>query len=122
LPNRARAVQWSDAAEPLHPPDGEVAETNCADLPLGEQRKHRLGGFLDRRERVGPVRLVNVNTVGPKPTQGFVDLFENARAAGVAKNLPTVPFEPDLGCDRHARTQAAFGQALPTISSERPNP
>src|SRR5882757_469150 len=57
--------------------------------------------------------LVDVNVVGSKPTQGVVDLLQDARAAGVADHPSTFPFKAGLGGDKHARAQPTLGECLP---------
>src|SRR5207245_5672733 len=55
---RLQHVQRRDAAEPLHLLNREIAYPDRADLALLEQGVHRLCGFLDRHQRVGPMNLV----------------------------------------------------------------
>src|SRR5262249_1183148 len=66
---RLQHVQRRYPAEALHLGNREVANADGADLALLEQGAHGLRGFLDPHQRVGPVNLVDVDVVGPKPTQ-----------------------------------------------------
>src|SRR5712692_8428825 len=49
---RLQYVQRSNAPEPLHLGDRKIADTDGSDLLLPEQRMHRVGGFLDRHQRI----------------------------------------------------------------------
>ena len=115
-------MQRRDAAKPFHLVDRKIAHTDGADLPLLEQRLHRVRGFLDRNQRVGPMNLIDIDVIGSKPAQGIFDLAHDAGAAGVAKYAAILPFESDLGGDNDAERSPPSAIALPTISSERPNP
>ena len=66
---RLQHMQRCHPAEALHLPDREIADADGADLALLEQGAHGLCGFLDRHQRIGPVNLVDVDVIGPKPTQ-----------------------------------------------------
>jgi hypothetical protein len=46
-----------------------LPDADGADLALLEQGAHGLCGFLDRHQRIRPVNLVDVDVIGPKPTQ-----------------------------------------------------
>ena len=109
---RLQHMQRRDAAELLHLADRKVADADGADLSLPEQRMHRLGGFFDRHQRVGPVNLVDVDMIGSKPAQGILDLAQDPRAAGIAEYSSVLPFQPGLGGNEHARAQAALGNRL----------
>src|ERR1700720_3493086 len=112
-------MQRRHAAKPVHLADRKIADSDGADLSLPEQRVHRLAGFFDRHQWVGPVNLIDIDVVGSQPAQGVIDLPHDAGAAGVAKYSSILPFKSGLGGNKHARASAI---ALPTISSDRPNP
>src|SRR3977135_2943345 len=102
-------MQRRHAAKPVHLADRKIADSDGADLPLPEQRVHRLGGFFDRHQWVGPVNLVDIDVVGSKPAQGGLDLphettpygakgnsfrdkFLRARGSRRKRGLPTTDF------------------------------
>src|SRR5712691_12554260 len=105
-------MQRGHVAKPLHLADRKIADSDRADLSLPEQRVHRLGGFFDRHQWVGPVNLIDIDVVGSKPAQGIIDLLHDAGAAGVAKYSSTLPLEADLGGNKHARAQARLSDRL----------
>src|ERR1019366_3575037 len=98
-------MQRRNAAELPHLADRKITDSDGPDLSLLEQRMHRLGGFLDRHQRVGPVDLIDVDMIGSKPMQGILDLLQDSRPAGIAEYLSTLPFKADLGSNEHARAQ-----------------
>ena len=105
-------MQRGDLAKPVHLRHGEIADADGADLPLLQQRGHRLGGFFDRHRRIGPMHLVDIDDVGAEPAQGILDLLADAPAAGIAEDLPVAPLQPDLGREKNMGTQLAFRDGL----------
>src|SRR5580693_5425161 len=105
-------MQGRDTTEPFHLTDREIAYPDRPDLSLNEQRVHRLGGFLHRHQRIGPVNLVDVDVIGSQPAQRIVYLAQDARAAGVAENIAMLPFKSSLGGDDDAGPQTPFGDCL----------
>jgi hypothetical protein len=105
-------MQRRCAAKTLHLLDRKVADPDRADRSPPEQRVHRLRGFLDRNQRVGPVNLIDVDMIGSKPAQGILDLLQDAGPAGIAEDASVLPIKPGLGGDEHLRAQAAPGDRL----------
>src|SRR5262249_24867015 len=66
---RLHHVQRRNAAEALHLPSREIADTDGADFALLEQSVHRLRGLLDGHPGVGPVNLVDIDVIGAKAAQ-----------------------------------------------------
>jgi hypothetical protein len=64
---------------------------------------HRLRGFFDPYQGVGPVDLIVIDVVGSKPAQGVLDLRQNAGPAGVAKGASIPPTLGGLGGNQNAR-------------------
>src|SRR5258708_17393027 len=105
-------MQGRETTESVYLIDREIAHSDRRDLSLNEQRVHRLGGFLHRHQRIGPVNLVDVDVIGSQPAQRIVYLAQDARAAGVAENAAMLPFKAGFGCDDDAPTPAPFGDFL----------
>ena len=61
----------------------------------------RFQGLLDRRVRVEPVDLVEVDVVGPEPSEGGVDGLEQVLAGQAAVVRPVGHGEERLGGDHH---------------------
>ena len=116
-------MQRRHAAEPLHLRDGKIADPDGADLALLGKRAHGFGGFFDRHQRIGPVDLVDIDMVGLQPPQGVVELLQDARSGWrCGKRLPRSHSSPTLVAMRTRARNLLSARALPTISSERPNP
>src|ERR1019366_3355720 len=104
---RLRGMNRSDQAEFIHLRRRKVANANRANLALLEKSGHRVGGLVNRCQRIRPVHLVDIDLVGPEPLQRRLDFGEDARAGRVAKRLAVAPVEPDLGSDHYSPSQTA---------------
>jgi hypothetical protein len=100
--------------ELFHLAHGKIADADSADLSLPVEGLHRIRGFFNRGKWVWPVNLVDIDMIGLKPPQGFLDFELDPFPAGIAEDLAISPFKPGLGGDKHAGTQAAV--------SDCPNP
>jgi hypothetical protein len=96
----------------LHLGRAEIADADGANLSGSVQLAHGLGDFRDRRIRVRPVHLVEIDDVGLQPPQGSLGFLDDPRLAGVAKRLAVLPVQSDLGGDVDALAPAPLGQRL----------
>ena len=92
-------MQRGHPAEALHLINGEIAHADGADLALLVKRAHRLGGFLHRHQRVGPMNLVDVDVIGAQTAQRIIDLLHDASSGCIPIDLAVAPFESRLGGD-----------------------
>src|ERR1700704_1101196 len=58
------------------------------------------------------MNLIDVDVIGSKPAQRFLNLPHNAGAAGIARYSSTLPLKSGLGGKEHVRAQPAFGDRL----------
>src|SRR5580704_13041220 len=105
-------MQRRYAAKPLHLFDRKIADADGADLTLSEQGLHCRRGFFYLDKGIGPMNLIDIDVIGSQPAQGVIDLSHDAAAAGIAKDVPILPFEPDFGGNDHFVAQATFGYRL----------
>ena len=70
--DRLNRVDVTDAAAPPQQGDVKVGDADEANLPRFYQAVHRPHALLDRRLRVAPMALVQVDIVGPKALQAGV--------------------------------------------------
>src|ERR1700740_2016239 len=89
-----------------HLQPSEVADPDCSNLTLLQERSHRLGAFLYRGERIGPMDLVDIDVVGAQPFQRCFDFGKNPRTARVAKGLSIAPVEAGFGRNHHPVAEA----------------
>src|SRR5439155_14859474 len=89
--------------------DGKIADSDRPDFSLLEQTAHRRRGLGNGRLRIGPVNLIDIDTVGLETFQGGIDLRQNPVAACVAKRLPILPVETHLGRNDRTTPQLCTG-------------
>src|SRR5580704_9677996 len=75
---RLQNMQRGHLPEALDLGDRKIADADGADFALLIQRSHRLGGFLHRHQRVGPMNLIDVDVIGAQTAQRIVDLLHDA--------------------------------------------
>ena len=79
-------------------------------FPFSIQPVHRIGGFLDLHQRVGPMDLVDVDDVRLQPAQRVLDLLEDPALAGVAVGFAVLPGQADFGRDDGLIAAAVLGE------------
>src|SRR5258707_7951157 len=97
---RLGRVQRRDRAKRTHLLDREITDSNRADFSSPMKFGHRLGHLLDRRIRIRPVHLIDVDNVSTQPAQRILDLLVDPRPAAVAERLALAPIKTDLGGDQ----------------------
>ncbi len=105
------AGQRSELAEPVHLFRRIVAHADGEDLAVAAQALQFAGGFLVRHQRVRPVNLVQVDTIGLQPPQRVLDLPADACGGGVAVDARVAPLQRRLGGDHRLVAQALQGLA-----------
>ena len=107
---RLRRMQRRGRAKHVHLGRIEVAHADRVDLAGAIEPRQRLGGVVDRHQRIGPVHLVEVDRVDAQPAQRRLRFLDDALRAAVAKRAAVVPAEPGLGGDDGALALAVLRQ------------
>jgi hypothetical protein len=105
-------VQRRHFAKFIHLGRAEIADADGANLSLAMQFAHGFGDLRDRRVRVRPVDLIEVDHVGLQTAQGILGLLDDPRLAGIAKRFAVLPVQSDFGGDERVLAAAAQGQRL----------
>ena len=123
-PQRVLGLQRGDRVHGVRAADGVgpgLGQPDVADLALGHQLGQRADGVLDRRVRVHPVLVVEVDVVGAEPPQRSLD-----RGADVGRAAVEVPraaagvrHEAELGRQHHLVAAALDGPADELLVGER---
>src|SRR5882757_3978422 len=108
---RLSRMKWRDLAEFIHLRRAEVADADCANLAVTVQRADRLGSFGNRRKGIGPVHLIEIDDIRPKPAQRIFDFLDDPGLARIAKWLAVLPVESRLRGDDCAPAPTA-GEGL----------
>src|SRR5258705_9542484 len=105
-------MQRRHLAKFLHLDRAEIAHSDGANLSRPIQLAHGFRALRDRRVRIRPVHLVEIDDVGLQTAQGILGFLDDPRLARVTKRLSVLPVESDLGGDEHALASTANGQSL----------
>ena len=91
----------------------EVRVAEVAHLALRDDQVEGGQDLVDRRGRVRPVQLEQVDVIGAEPVQGFVDGGENVGPGGSDPRPPAIGagVHPELGGDDDLAAQASEGLA-----------
>ena len=99
---RLHNVQFSNAAKALDLRNREIADANRPDLALVEEPLHRFGRLFDRHQRVGPVRLIDIDVISAQSPQRASHCEQDPVSAGVPGDLSILPLEAGFGGDDDA--------------------
>jgi hypothetical protein len=83
-----------------------LGKADVQDLALGHQFGQGADGVLDRRVRVDPVLVVEVDAVGSQPLQGAFDRGSDVRGAAVEHPGATAGVRDEAELRRHHDTVA----------------
>ena len=121
---RLHGVQRRNARETRPSAPGKKLLTPMARiLPALSRSLMRAGGFLDRRVRVRPMHLIEIDqSVRSRRSESSISLTDARAAARCGTRLLVLPIEPDFGGDNGRLRRPPSARALPTISSDRPKP
>ena len=113
-PQRVLGLQRRDRVHGVRPADGVdpgFGQADVADLALGDQLGEGADDLLDRRVRVDPVLVVQVDVVGVEPAQRSFDGDADVLGAAVGPDSAGVRHEPELGGEHHLVAAALEGAA-----------
>jgi hypothetical protein len=104
---RLSRMKWRDLAEFIHLRRAEVADADRSNFPVAVQRADGFGGFRNRRARIRPVHLIEIDHICSKPPKRILDFFDNACPARVAERLAILSVKSGLCGDDRLPTAAA---------------
>jgi len=79
----------------------EIRDAYVANLAFRYELPHGLGRFLERRARIGPVELVEINVVYSQVSQALFDALAQPSDACVGQQLAAFHPQPALGGQDH---------------------
>src|SRR5882672_11994555 len=90
-------------------PAGEMGAGDITDLAAARQRVKRVERFVDRRERVETMHVVNVDVINAEPPQARVTGFEQVIARRPDVILAFAPTKGRLGRNQEVIALALYG-------------
>src|SRR5262249_43416303 len=94
---RLQRVDLSRLLEFPHLVDVKVRDAYEADLAFRYESHHGLGRFLERRARIGPVELVEIDVVDSQVSQALFDALAHPSRACVAHPFASSQPHPPFG-------------------------
>ena len=119
-PQRVLGLQRGDRVDGVGAADrlgAGLGQADVPDLALGDQLGQRADGLLDRRVRVDPVLVVEVDAVGAEPLQGALDGGADVRRAAVEHPGPPPACETKPNFVASTTSSRRSLRARPTSSS-----